>query len=1246
MLVYIAAKNQHMVLFNDNSEHIFLTLKIRIMQKDILINKEIVHLEHEKSLSFIHDHIQYFICFSMYHDNYHKYVRYILPDHYLTIGNRIDHDICLQDKNLNQPLIFNLKKMQYEYQGAIYSFSEGQIFEIINLRFTIHPDFIMINQPQNCFVNLNTFNIKDNFQTPILKVSEPFRRRFRPYDQLQKFKLSLDKPDNMPVYEPMPLALILIPSILMSSASLINGLIMTYNALLNQRKVLEIIPMLIMPLTMVFSSCLVLPLQRKFEQKRFKNKCQKRNDKFRKMLQERKLQLTNYKKLYVKIIEERFFTFMMLYNKAIKLDEILWSKTNDQDDFLKIMLGKAIYDINIDHQEIEIIKEDDVYCIYSEFIKDITKIESYFLIDLKRYKIIAIVDEKKILDFIILQLTIFHHPEDILLCIICNREFLNKHNYFRYIPHLLHRHERMLICDKLKINKIKEIETNKKIIVINCFPKIKIDFPGLCINVYEHLDDVNNFNEAIITKDKLIFKDFSFQTYKYIPASANLEKLYMKINDLYQQERKKQHEISLFDVLGINFPEDIDILANWSQNHTYDGISQAIGLDEDDHIIYLDLSAKRQGPHGIIAGSTGSGKSELIISYFMSLCLKYDPYHLQLMIIDFKGGGIIQAFANNRYKIPHLVQTMTNLNKTDIKRCLINLQNECLRRQIYFKKMADILNMPSMDIDSYQLYHDQQNELPMLAHLIIIVDEFAELKQSHHDFIYQLISIARIGRSLGIHLILSTQKPKGVIDEQIFANTHFVICLKVQNKEDSMELLSNDKAYRLKKCGEFILSYDENQIYAQSGYGMMPFDKAVNKNKVQILDEMQNIIHERAFSSIKRTSQIEYIGVKMANIPLPSKIMPLWNVPLSNISNEQITYYREKGILLGIVDDFYHNEQNYLYHWKKPLITFIPSKESQAGFLKMYLFNMMKIKDPYGLEAYIIDDGLLLDKFLEEKCWIEKIEDQEQLVNFFRFNLKTKKNKLIIFSNIHRFYNTYETQLQEFYDMLTNYELYNIQILIMAYSANALAAKIMNLVSNRISIGVNDKQELFDIFNTNEGMELDLEHTYGLYKDKNLLPFIKIDINDDEFITMVKRRNYFKQHKILKMPKHITLSKIIKGCLGIGISYLNYQPILISDFPLLVIGKDLSCLNKLLENCIKQDIKVSKDLNEHAKVYIINVAEYQRLSDSNYYLYRIWIGPGFKEQYYFNYLVKDDLALNEGILEFQGNYQRVRIYDQ
>lgn len=1238
--------NQHMVLFNDNSEHTFFSLKIKVTKNEILINNEKIMLKHEKALNFIHDHIQYFICFSMYHENYHKYERYYLPDHYLTIGNRIDHDICLQDRNLAQPLIFKLKTMHYEHQGNTYYFKEGEVFEIINLRFTIHHDFIMINQPSNSFINLKIFDKEPIYEKPCLHVLEPFKRRFRPYDPIKSFSCSLEQPESLPVYEPMPLVLIMIPSILMASASLINGLIMTYNALLNQRKIMEIIPLLIMPLTMVLSSCLVLPLQRKFEQKRFQLKCQKRYDKFYKMLQEKKLWLITQKKLYIKIIEERFFTFSLLYEKAYNLDEVLWSKTNEQDDFLKVMLGKAVYDLKIDYQDIKISPEDKLYQPYNDFKADLTKIDSYYILDLKTYQILAIVNEKQILDFIIMQITIYHHPEDILLCIICSREFLNKHNYLRHIPHLYHRHERMIVCDIENIYKIETIESNKKIIIINCLPKNKIVFPGLCINVYEHLDDVHNFNEAIITKDKLIFKDFSFQTYKYLPASVNLEKLFIRINNLYQLKRKKHREISLFDVLGINLPEDIDISANWTQNHTYEGISQAIGIDEDDHMVYLDISAKRQGPHGIIAGSTGSGKSELMISFLMSLCLKYDPYHLQMLIIDFKGGGLIQAFANNRYAIPHLVQTMTNLNKTEIKRCLINLQNECLRRQIYFKQMADILNMPSMDIDSYQLYHDQQKELPMLAHLIIVVDEFAELKQSYHDFIYQLISIARIGRSLGIHLILSTQKPKGIIDEQIFANTHFIICLKVQNKEDSMELLSNDKAFKLKKCGEFILSYDENQLYAQSGYGMCPFDKAVNKNKVQILDEMLNIVQERSFSALKQTSQIEYIATKISNQNLPTKILPLWKDPLGSISTKEVHYYREKGILIGIFDDFYHDEQNYLYHWKKPMLAFIATKEKQKEFLKMYLYNMLKIKDPYQLDAYIIDDGRLFDDSMDEICWIEKIEENEQLINFFRFNLSSKKNKLIIFTNIHRFCSDHEDIINELYDMLANYELYKVQVMIIAYSPNALPAKLMNLIVQRISIGINDKKELFDIFNTNEAAELDLDRTYGLCKDKNLLPFIKIDVSEKEFLLLMEDRKMPKQQKIKRMPKYNELPKIIKGCLWIGISYLNYEPILISDFPILIIGKDPACLKKIWQNCCKQQIMVSHDLQVEAKVYVINIFEYQRLTDINYYIYRLWIGHGYKEQYYFDYLIKNDLTYNEGILEYQGNYQRIRIYDQ
>ena len=99
--------------------------------------------------------------------------------------------------------------------------------------------------------------------------------------------------------------------------------------------------------------------------------------------------------------------------------------------------------------------------------------------------------------------------------------------------------------------------------------------------------------------------------------------------------------------------------------------------------------------------------------------------------------------------------------------------------------------------------------------MFIVIDEFAQLKQQYPDFLDFLKQIARIGRSLGIHLLLATQKPFGVVDEEIWSNSHFHLCLKVQDRQDSMDMLKNDDAVYLKNPGEFYLQVGNNEVYVK-----------------------------------------------------------------------------------------------------------------------------------------------------------------------------------------------------------------------------------------------------------------------------------------------------------------------------------------------------------------------------------------------------------------------------------------------
>ena len=224
----------------------------------------------------------------------------------------------------------------------------------------------------------------------------------------------------------------------------------------------------------------------------------------------------------------------------------------------------------------------------------------------------------------------------------------------------------------------------------------------------------------------------------------------------------------------------------------------------------------------LIAGSTGSGKSEFIITYILSMALNYDPKEVQFVLIDYKGGGLAGAFENREtgISIPHLAGTITNLDTAEMNRTLVSIESELKRRQMQFNKVKEATGESTMDIYKYQrLYREGIIKEP-ISHLFIISDEFAELKAQQPDFMAQLVSTARIGRSLGVHLILATQKPSGVVNDQIWSNSKFKVCLKVASRADSMEMLKRPEAASIKEAGRFYLQvgYDEYFDIGQSGW--------------------------------------------------------------------------------------------------------------------------------------------------------------------------------------------------------------------------------------------------------------------------------------------------------------------------------------------------------------------------------------------------------------------------------------------
>lgn len=261
--------------------------------------------------------------------------------------------------------------------------------------------------------------------------------------------------------------------------------------------------------------------------------------------------------------------------------------------------------------------------------------------------------------------------------------------------------------------------------------------------------------------------------------------------------------------------EELKVLERWSRNQANRTLSTPLGLGAGGKSLVFDMHETSYGPHGLVAGTTGSGKSELLQSLLLGLAVNYHPHEIAFVLIDYKGGGMANAFTG----LPHLVGTITNLGGNQINRALASIKSELMRRQRLFSEAG------VTSIDSYiVLYRNKEVRLP-LPHLIIVVDEFAELKSDQPEFMKELVSAARVGRSLGIHLILATQKPSGVVDDQIWSNSRFKLCLKVQTPSDSNEMLKRPEAAEIKEKGRGYLQVGNNELFTlfQSSWSGAPY---------------------------------------------------------------------------------------------------------------------------------------------------------------------------------------------------------------------------------------------------------------------------------------------------------------------------------------------------------------------------------------------------------------------------------------
>lgn len=223
------------------------------------------------------------------------------------------------------------------------------------------------------------------------------------------------------------------------------------------------------------------------------------------------------------------------------------------------------------------------------------------------------------------------------------------------------------------------------------------------------------------------------------------------------------------------------VLQRWSAQRYASDIRCYLGVSSGGS---LNIGLSEHGPHWLLGGTTGAGKSQLLRSLVLSAALRYPPERLGLILVDFKGSAGLGPLA----QLPHALSVLSNFDVSAVERALEFLRADIHRREV---------DLQAIGVNSYRDYLascQAAGTTPRYPELLIVVDEFRMLIDSMPDAMAELMRIATIGRSLGLHLVLATQRPQGAISQDIRANIAASICLRVASAQDSYNLLEHESA--------------------------------------------------------------------------------------------------------------------------------------------------------------------------------------------------------------------------------------------------------------------------------------------------------------------------------------------------------------------------------------------------------------------------------------------------------------------
>ena len=579
-------------------------------------------------------------------------------------------------------------------------------------------------------------------------------------------------------------------------------------------------------------------------------------------------------------------------NSIAETGERLWCILPEHSEFMTFRAGVyerkspiALQNTDAFFEEVPLSLQEKIDAISS---KNCIIHQSPFVVDLKKNPFIAVraaSTQKGIhhLNAFLLSLFTTHAYDDVRLAVLCKESSGRTMDWMRWFPHIwdeqgIFRYfcaddsNKTDILDRLEsvvrvrsersgqatcypeyVLVIEDITAFFSHSVSRYFPSTETQFGIRIIFVLSEQETVPSICSLIIDTNRNTLMENRLKNELPITCddidsktAENIARVLSNVEIVNGERSSKLPEIvTFFDLLSNDALRQATVKTIWEKNLAHIkgiGLSVPIGVKADGTRIFVDLKDGADGAHAIIAGMTGSGKTELLQTMILSLCVNYSPEQVSFAFVDFKEGGMATQFRG----IPHESGILTNQgNKVAY---LANRSITMLKQEKKYR--GDLLSDFGLDIDRYHKKYNSasRGKMKPLPHLFVIIDESAEVVDQFREFMSEMVSLARVGRSMGIHLILSTQNPSRTVDSQIFDNANLKICLSVLSEEESKAILkTKDAAYIVnrgrailitgngKRCEEFQSAYTGATVTSSSeNLGTEPIAIFPNGNIAQL----------------------------------------------------------------------------------------------------------------------------------------------------------------------------------------------------------------------------------------------------------------------------------------------------------------------------------------------------------------------------------------------------------------------------